>query len=88
MREEISIGIVVREALSGCSVKRPEGARQDVGTIWVTISVIQMRDDEGLDQGGGGGDRGGQAQEQVKSVGIKDLQGNDIESHLILLFSL
>lgn len=70
---------MLRDALSGCSVKRPEGARQDVGAI----SVIQTRDDEVLDQGSGGGNRGRQAQDPVKSVGIKDLQGNDIDSHLI-----
>lgn len=59
-----------------------------LGAILATSFVIQMRDDEGLDQGGGSGDRGGQVQEQVKSVGIRDLQGNGTESHFILFFLL
>lgn len=56
----------LREAPAGCGVEmRPAEARQAVGTVWATISVTQMSDEEGLDQGDGGGHRGGQVQEQV-----------------------
>lgn len=44
--------------------------------------------DEGLDQGGGGGDRGGQVQEQEKSVCIRAFQGHGTESYILLLFFL
>lgn len=56
-------------------------------TIWAAISVVQMRVDSRPDQGGGGENRGGHIQGQVKSTGTRDPQGSGKKSHYLFLSS-
>lgn len=76
----ILIAVMLRKALSGSRVRRDQ--KEQFGACYPVCYP-----DEGLDQGGGG-DRGGQVQEQEKSVCIRAFQGHGTESYVLLLFFL